>query len=204
MKPLAEQDHYEVLEIPRGTPQPQIDRAYQLALATYGEDSLAGYSIFGEGDVAEIRQRIEAAYKVLGDAASRRAYDASRAAADEAPPPVAPAPVAAPPPRVPEPIEDFGEEEDSDGFDGARLRRSRLRRAFEIEDVARVTKVNPAYLRCLEEERFSELPARVYVRGFVMAYASCVGLEPRAVTASFLQRFDQAQNRDKRRVSRGG
>ncbi len=89
-----------------------------------------------------------------------------------------------------EPVEAFDEE--SDQYDGARLRRSRLRRGLEIDDVASVTKVNPTYLRFLEEERFPDLPARVYVRGFLMAYASAVGLDPPGVAASYLERFDGA------------
>ena len=87
-----------------------------------------------------------------------------------------------------DPVEAF--DEDSDDFDGARLRRSRLHRGLEIDDIATVTKVNPTYLRFLEEERFEDLPARVYVRGFLMAYASAVGIDPPALASSYLQRFD--------------
>ena len=168
MKPLSEQDHYEILEIPRGAPQREIERAYQLAQATYAEDSLAGYSIFAEGDAEAMRERIETAYRVLSDEESRRAYDGSLAAG------VAP-----------------------------RLRRSRLRRGMEIEDVARVTKVNPTYVGFIEEERFADLPARVYVRGFVGAFASCVGLDPRKVADSYMQRFDRESPKQPRVLKRG-
>ena len=198
MKPLAEQDHYEVLEIPRGIPQAEIERAYQLAQATYAEDSLAGYSIFAEGDAAAMRERIETAYRVLSDEESRRAYDGSLAAAG-APREPASSWLAEPEAQAPaaeplSPVEAFEEfDEGSSAYDGARLRRSRLRRGMEVEDVARVTKVNPTYLRFIEEERFDDLPARVYVRGFVMSFASCVGLDPNAVAVSYLQRFDAAR-----------
>jgi len=80
MKPLSEQDHYEILEIPRETSQREIERAYQLAQATYADDSLAGYSVFAEGDAEAMRERIETAYRVLSDEESRRAYDGSLAA----------------------------------------------------------------------------------------------------------------------------
>ena len=46
MKPLSEQDHYEVLEVPRGASSEELRRAYQLAATTYREDSMAGYSIY--------------------------------------------------------------------------------------------------------------------------------------------------------------
>ena len=76
MKPLAEQDHYEVLEVPRNSSPGSIERAYRLAQATYAEDSLAGYSLFEEEGAGEIRQRVETAYRVLSNHESRQAYDA--------------------------------------------------------------------------------------------------------------------------------
>jgi cytoskeletal protein RodZ len=60
--------------------------------------------------------------------------------------------------------------------------------------------VKTSYLELLEDEGFARLPARVYVRGFVMAYAACVGLDPRAVAASYLERFDREPQRQRRRV----
>ena len=70
-------------------------------------------------------------------------------------------------------MDDVAEAESGDEteWDGARLRRARLLRGVEVDDVATATKINPAYLRFLEEDRFDDLPAVVYVRGFVAAYA---------------------------------
>ena len=204
MKPLTDLDHYEVLEISRGTPAKGIERAYQLAMTTYADDSLAGYSVFEPGDAATMRERIETAYRALSNPEARIAYDATLEAKVEAPAQAidefGSAPLAAPRQETSseiEPVEAF--DEDSDDYDGARLRRSRLRRGLEIEGVARVTKVNPTYLRFLEEERFEDLPARVYVRGFLMAFASCVGLDAHAVAHSYLERFDAATNAAPRR-----
>jgi DnaJ-class molecular chaperone len=212
MKPIGDMDHYEVLEVPRGTGGAELDRAYHLAMATYADESLAGYSIVDPGDAAVMRDRIEIAYRVLSDAQARRAYDAGLGlyAAPE-PEPLArydahDAVIEDPAPeqhleRIEsvEAFETFGDEESGD-YDGARLRRSRLRRGLSIEDVSRVTKVKAGYLEALEEEGFAKLPARVYVRGFVMAYAACVGLDPRAVAASYLERFDREPPRPRRRA----
>ena len=199
MKPLSEQDHYEVLEVPRDASGETVERAYRLARATYEDDSLAGYSVLGDADSAAIRERIETAVRVLADTESRRAYDASlRAVEPHAEPELRPedqvqavlemeAPLAE---AGIEPFEELDEEPGGD-FDGPRLRRSRMRRGLELDDVARVTKVNPTYLRFLEEERFEELPARVYVRGFVTLYAGCIGLEAKLVAEDYMRRFDE-------------
>ena len=44
--------------------------------------------------------------------------------------------------------------------------------------------MNPTYLAFIEDERFDGLPAAVYVRGFVMGYAGCLGLDANARSAS--------------------
>ena len=63
MKPLAEQDHYEVLDVARGATREEIERAYRLAQATYADDSLAGYSVFRRARSTLMRERIELAYR---------------------------------------------------------------------------------------------------------------------------------------------
>ena len=188
MKDLSEQDHYEILETARNAPIEEIERAYRLALATYADNSLAGYSIFGAGDAAALRDRIEAAFQVLGDDEARAAYDATlpdvrnSEAAFEA--------TALAPDEEPGVVDAFEELDDQSGeWAGARLRRTRLRRGVEIEGIAAITKINPLYLRFIEEERFDDLPAAVYVRGFVRAYAPCVGLDPPQVESSYMQRY---------------
>jgi len=201
VKPLFEQDHYEVLEIPRDAAPEGIERAYRLILSTYGEDSLAGYSVVRGADASAIRERVETAYRVLSDGDARRSYDDSLAESGnaEAAEPLGdeelPEPVAAPA----EPFEDL---EEGGDYDGARLRRARLRRGLDLEEIAAKTKVNPSYLSYLEEERFGDLPPRVYVRGFVMAYATCLGFESAAVAASYMRRYDAERPRQRRRFSR--
>jgi curved DNA-binding protein CbpA len=198
MKPLSEQDHYETLEVAREAGGEEIERAYRLARATYADDSLAGYSIFGQGDAAAIRERIETAYRVLSDPEARRAYDAFLAGESRA---EAKAVVE----EIPEareiqiPLDAFEDlEDDSADFDGARLRRARMRRGMELDDISRITKINPAYLTYLEEDRFGELPARVYVRGFVAAYASCIGLDPARVATSYMKAYEAARPEPRR------
>ncbi len=193
MKPLEHQNHYEALEVATSATPEEIERAYRLVRSAYADDSLALYSIFDESDASAVRERIEHAYHVLSDPESRRQYDAGleperRAPIQEPVPEPAPAPLE--PMQALEEIEDVEEGQD---FDGARLRRARLRRGIEIDQVAAVTKISATYLRHLEEERFDDLPATVYVRGFVGAYARAIGLEPATVTASYLARLDEVR-----------
>ena len=195
MKPLTEQDYYELLEISRSASGDEIERAYRLACSTYSTESMAGIAVFGDGDVEVIRARLDVAYEVLLDPEARAAYDAELEKESLPQHLVAASDEVAHATSTLEDLDDQGGE-----FDGPRLRRLRMHRGIEIDDIANTTKVNPTYLRFIEEERFAELPAAVYVRGFVMGYASSVGLDPRLVAESYMARYEDGQNNPRRRL----
>jgi flagellar biosynthesis protein FlhG len=202
VKTLAEMTHYEVLELGSDAGRDDLERAYRMARTTYSEDSLAVYSIFSEEDSAAIRERIEQAYRVLSDSDQRRLYDASLGPGVDGEEEIKisldlDVEHAASPHALPEIESGLAEfdpfEEDEEGsIDGAWLRRSRLRCGVEIDQIALVTKINPTYLRFIEEEKFEDLPAAVYVRGFVGAYARCIGLDPEPVVTGYMKRVEEA------------
>jgi cytoskeletal protein RodZ len=206
LKSLSEQNHYEILETNPTATKAEVERAYRLALATYADDSLAGYSVFAEGDAAALRERIEMAYRVLSDSRMRSEYDATLDLdrGEELPPaepsaPLVPAESAFSESSLPIQMAEFAHLDNGTGdFDGERLRHFRIRGGMEIDDIARITKISPTYLRFIEEERFADLPDPVYVRGFVTAYANSVGLEGKYVAASYMKRFDKG-NRERRK-----
>jgi flagellar biosynthesis protein FlhG len=211
LKSLSDQDHYEILELPSDAGADEIERAYRMALATYSDDSLAGYSVFSDGDNEALRERIEVAFRVLSNRELRRDYDEELGVSEPAPPPEVPAIEAepSPSPLPPAPptraaaaseqpaLSELLELDDSAAgegdFDGARLRRHRMRCGFELEDIAGVTKINPSYLRFIESEEWKDLPAPVYVRGFVVAYAQCLGLDSKRVARSYMARFEEGR-----------
>ena len=66
---------------------------------------------------------------------------------------------------------------------GQLLREVRRERALSLGEVERDTRINRDYLQALEDERYELLPAPVYTRGFVRAYARHLGLDAEAVIA---------------------
>ncbi|MEZ4332047.1 MAG: helix-turn-helix domain-containing protein [Myxococcota bacterium] len=91
-----------------------------------------------------------------------------------------------------------GEDDLAGEFDGSRLRRTRLFRGYEIDQIADVTKVSGTHLRNIEEENFADLPAEVYVRGFVTAYAKTIGLDPQIVVPSYMARLRDSKQKNQR------
>lgn len=64
---------------------------------------------------------------------------------------------------------------------GTTLRDARLERGLSIDEVARATRISSRFLVALEEDDYDELPAPVYVRGFLRLYAEQVGLDAEAL-----------------------
>lgn len=71
---------------------------------------------------------------------------------------------------------------------GLWLRAGRAQRGMSLDQVARVTKIQPRILERLESGKLDGLPAAVFVRGFVRSFAKCVGLDEDEA----LQRFASA------------
>lgn len=221
MKSIDDLDYYELLEIPRVSSAAEVERAYRLARQTYAEGSLALYSIFESLDAAAIRHRLDEAYRVLSDPEARGLYDRNSAVGPSRPGHSLPGTGGASEPgglgerrrepeafreRDPSPFgvldeagveslqdyESFDEMGQGD-FDGVRLRRARLFRGYELDQISEVTKVSGSHLRNIEEENFEDLPADVYVRGFVTAYARTIGLDPEHVVPSYMARVQESR-----------
>jgi curved DNA-binding protein CbpA len=212
MTGIDELNHYELLEIPRTANTAEVERAYRLLQQTYGEESLALYSVFEGNDAAAIREQLDEACRVLSDPELRAAYDEVRPTGNQALFSTPLVETEDEPLRSDVPteetaigsfdqvveeynaFEDVGEGE----FDGLRLRRTRLFRGYEIDDISDVTKVSRTHLRNIEDENFIDLPADVYVRGFVTAYARTIGLDPKIVVPSYMERVQESRSGNER------
>lgn len=56
------------------------------------------------------------------------------------------------------------------------LRTEREKKNYSIEDVAEHLKINPRYIRALENGDFESLPHLAYVKGFIRSYANFLGI----------------------------
>jgi cytoskeletal protein RodZ len=83
---------------------------------------------------------------------------------------------------------------------GQILRAKRTEMGKSLEQVAAVTKIHTRILNAIEEDRYSELPARAFTRGFIVNYAKALKLDPNEFLKEhheFLeQRFSERPTRD--------
>jgi cytoskeleton protein RodZ len=76
---------------------------------------------------------------------------------------------------------------------GDKLKKAREKRSITLEDIALTTKIGTRFLRALEEDHFEQLPGGIFNRGFVRAYARCVGLDEDQTIADYLIASGEAQ-----------
>jgi len=69
---------------------------------------------------------------------------------------------------------------------GAQLRQERERKGVTLEDISLTTKIGTRMLRALEEEHFDQLPGGIFNKGFIRAYARCLGMDEEQAIADYL------------------
>lgn len=74
---------------------------------------------------------------------------------------------------------------------GENLRRERELRGVTLAELANATKINPRYLRALEEDQFDVLPSGVFGRGFVRSIARYLSLDEKHWAAEFATAANQ-------------
>ena len=99
----------------------------------------------------------------------------------------APVPIPAPAPPPPAPVANAAPQPDEEALkqllasdrdrDGAFYRAAREARGLTLQAVAEKTKISSMYLRFIEENNYRDLPAAVYLRGFLVQMARFYKLE---------------------------
>jgi flagellar biosynthesis protein FlhG len=189
-----EQTYYEILETEPGVSDEEVRRAYRTLKEIYGASSPVIAGLYDEQELADLHARANAAHDTLFAPERRRVYDLALPEADLARAVRAAAANGTRRPGLPgaaedrhespEPVIDLGED-----VSGAVLRKIRIARGIELGDIAHKTKISERHLRAIEDERFGDMPAAVYVRGYVMEYARAIRIDAQKAVDSYLRRY---------------
>ncbi len=232
MKRIENQDYYQILEVSYKASWGEIQKAYELAKATYSKNAMAPYSLFDFAERGRILDKIEEAYLILNHPEKRVKYDYALAIllsepASSAPPKqmISPAPqqvltLPETPSTTPEPITrvpisvqvSLPEEEktpvpalapavvieksvqavatsttkpseisaphlENDVVSGKTLKTMREQKGITLASIADKTLININYLEFIEANKYSSLPASVYIVGYLKQYAKIVGID---------------------------
>lgn len=75
---------------------------------------------------------------------------------------------------------------------GELLRLEREGQRVTLSQLSREIRVKEAFLEALEENRFSDLPAAVFVKGYVKAYARVLGFDPQPMLGLLRRDFGES------------
>ncbi|MBL9110117.1 MAG: helix-turn-helix domain-containing protein, partial [Myxococcales bacterium] len=187
--PETEESLYAALGLSRSSSDEEIRRAYKRKREIYATGGLATSSMLDESEMQREQTLLEEAYDTLLDPIRRRAYDLSAFPEPEAKPADAePRPALAMEQILlkNELLREIGPDSE---FSGALLRKVRESQGIEVLEISAKTKITRAHLEAIEEERFADLPAMVYVRGFVTELAKFLKLDPMQVQKTYLRRM---------------
>jgi len=206
MRPLVELTYYEILDLLPGATPLEIRNAYKRALEIYSEDSMVTYSLFSGEERKEILGKLAEAFATLIDEKARHEYDqtliqqgamkegsqywnarrklapmGANSSVDTASQSEREKPQAAENPVVKEILS-------QEVLTGMDLKRLRMELGVSLEQIAEWTKIRPGLLRCIEEDRFNELPSRLHLRSFLKAYVQYFRLNPESVVDRYMKR----------------
>jgi flagellar biosynthesis protein FlhG len=181
---------YSMLGVTRSASDEEIRRAYKRQREIYATGGLATSSLLDAAQLATAQRKLDEAHDTLLDLVRRRAYDLSTFPEPE--PEVLSArttrpALAAEQLMLQEELQrEIGPETE---FTGPLLRKVRESQGLELVEISAKTKIARAHLQAIEDERFEDLPALVYTRGFLVELAKQLRMDPLHVQKTYLRRM---------------
>lgn len=194
-------NYYEILEIKANSPQHEVTTAFERARATYSGDNPAIYTIFTEQEARELLRMVQEAYDVLGNKSLRTLYDERLLGGNYRSEDLTyEALLLASKQNLPEPkktpSKNFGYKVDADfekeilsneNWSGEFLKKVREYKGYSLDKMSEITKVTQFYLNALEQMNSANLPATVFIRGYVIQVARTLGLDDKKVADSYMK-----------------
>jgi flagellar biosynthesis protein FlhG len=188
--PTEEPTLYAVLGVTRSASDEEVRRAYKRQREIYATGGLATVSLLDPDQLGAAQSKLDEAYDTLLDPVRRRAYDLSTFPEPE--PEVMSARATRPALDAEQLMlqEELQREIGPDTeFTGSLLRKVRESLGMELAEISHKTKIARSHLQAIEEERFEDLPAMVYTRGFLGELAKQLRLESAQVQKTYLRRY---------------
>ncbi len=187
----GEPNLYDVLWTHQSASDEDLRRAYKRQRELYQPGSLPLTSLLKGDQLRTEQARVEEAHDTLLDPLRRKAYDASVFPAERAEAPARNAALdsALEAERAMLQKELSREINGETEFTGSLLRKVRESQGIELSEIAKLTKISSTHLQAVEAERFAELPALVYTRGFVQQLAKFLKLDATQVSKTYLRRL---------------
>lgn len=195
-------NYYELLNIPPNASQEDVEQAYKSAQETYAFSNQAIKEVFTEEESVMFLKIVEEAYQVLGNCELRKIYDEKTSSSSGRTEEVVSEMLLiiedlqkkqlaeqAKPPFVRDEVFEI-EISSCSNWTGSMLKRLREYKQLTAENVYEKTKINPWYVTAVEDMDAHNLPAPVFVRGYVVQIAKLFGLNEKLVADTYMKNFN--------------
>jgi DnaJ-class molecular chaperone len=217
MKRLSEQDYYNLLEISPKASFEEVRSAYDQAISIYATDSIATYTLFTQKEREVILSRLAEAYKTLTNSQLRKEYNHLLIERGERSPQEIgfsslEDPNEASGKLLEVSVESLTQKQreakdeplpsntnlslfDSEiSVTGKIIKAIRTTQEISLEEIFKQTNISRETLEDIEEERFEKLPALVYLRGFLKAYANILQVNQTEMVDGYVKRYLEWKN----------
>lgn len=217
MKRLTDQNYYNLLDISPKASFEEVRSAYNQAMTIYSTDSIATYSLFTQKERERILSRLADAYKTLTNSQLRREYNNSLIEKGELSSQeigfssledsnidedkmreVSIGSLIEKEEKAENDNQPSGGNLDLLGnltsVTGKNIKMLRIAREISLEEIHRKTNIPKKTLEDIEGEHFEELPALVYLKGFLRLYAKILNANQTQMVDGYVKRFLEWKN----------
>jgi len=177
------ENYYEILELSEDANLQELEEQYAKIKKLFYADNLAMYSVYNDEQIGNINKKIEKAYKVLK--AKLKSGDEIKVKTEL--------------PEIPEEektVVEIPVDTQTDiniyatDIDGPMLKIIRESKGISLKEVSETIKLRMKVISDIEKNGYEDLPARVFVRGFVSNYARFLSLDSEKITNDYMKRYD--------------
>lgn len=215
MKTFEGENYYQILQVPADADAVDIRRAYRKALAIYEEESIATYSLFSAEQRAVLLQAIEKAFDTLIDEDKRAAYNQMLIDTGQLEAAVLSRQTQrklaacsdnritskekslrqwvekkSDDPEIHQLVEAIQSKEMISGRDLKQLREAL---GIEYSEIYAITRISSTILNNIEDDLFDDLPAEIYLKQFLKAYAEILQIDPPLVVQGYLNGMSRSK-----------
>ena len=196
-------NYYDILEVNQHSPQQDITSAYEKAKATYSGENPAIYTMFSQDEARAMLTMVEEAYSVLGNKTLRSIYDEKigkgKSTSDLSYEQLqVESKIAFH--KLPNKSEAKTNSYNMDAqfesnylgwtdWDGAKLKQIREYKNISVDRMSEITKISSFYVSAVEKMEAHNLPAVVFVRGYVSQIAKTLNLPEKLVCDSYMAKY---------------
>ena len=215
MKIFEGKNYYEILNLPYNAGIVEIKQAYEDAIEMYDENSLVTYALFPDEQRKALLQVIDEAFHTLANEDKRAAYNhmlisSGQVDAQQFPkklkgltPPPHEADVNSMHRDLKNWVKQKSKESDIRQLTTELLSKSlvsgedlrQLREALEINiaEIFEQTRVSKITLERIEQNRYADLPAEVFLKSFLKSYAKILQIDAQRIVEGYLKHMELSE-----------